>query len=79
MAMDVPFLAVIAGVAPITPSSNCNLLTDPVSARRKLLLSTTNDDDDGEDSHDGLTQAHMSLQIRSDDHVDPDVRSLRPS
>ena len=38
MAMDAPFLAVIAGVAPITPSSNCNLLTDPVSARRKLLF-----------------------------------------
>ena len=78
MAMDAPFLAVIAGIAPITPSSTRNLLSDPVSIRQKLLPSTANEDDD-EDSRDGLTQAHMSLQMRSDEEVDPDVRSLRPS
>ena len=78
MAMDTPFLAVIAGVAPITPSSTHNLLSDPVSTQRKLLPLTTNDDDD-EDSRGGLTQAHMSLQMRSDDDVDPDFCSLRPS
>ena len=76
--MDAPFLAVTAGVAPITPLSNCNLLYDPVSDWQKLLLSTANDDDD-EVSRKGLTKVHMSLQMRSDDDVDHDVRLLRPS
>ena len=79
MAMDAPFLAVIAGVAPITPSYTRNLLSDPVSTQPKLLPLTTNDDDDDEDSCGGLTQAHMSLQMQSDDDVDPDVCSLRPT
>ena len=78
MAKDAPFLAVIAGIAPITPSSTQNLLSNTVSPRTKLLSSATNDDDD-EDSHDGLTQAHMSLQMQSDDYIDPDVRSLCPT
>ena len=80
MTMYAPLSAVIAGVVLITPSSTCNLFSDPVLHRRKLIPLTANDGNDNDDvPYDGLTQAHMSLQMRSDDDVDPDVRSLCPS
>ena len=70
LALDAPCLAVIAGAAPITPSTNRALIHDAPLSR---FTSATDNDGDDDDLSDGLIQAHLGVDANLH------VHSLRPS
>ena len=79
MAMDAPYHAVTAGAMSITPSSHRNLLLAPFSTHRTTVASKTDGDEYGDDSRDGLIQAHINIQTSLVDDAEPGVRSLYPT
>ena len=78
MAMYALYIAVTTCVVQTTPSSHHNFLPEPAPTQRTMVASKISENDD-DNSGDGFTQAHTSLQMGSGDDVELNTWSNSPS